>query len=133
MALPAVAETAYRVTKRPAPAGRLAFDDRIDAGPCRRDGPPVRRFAGSPVRRSAWSGRPPVHRFIPSAGPPVRRQRERVRRSGHRRTVVAMELPETMQPSSDERIAGWIGVMVALSAGAVWINRRRRAAGANRH
>jgi LPXTG-motif cell wall-anchored protein len=38
-----------------------------------------------------------------------------------------MELPETMQPSSDEHIAGWIGVMVALSAGALWINRRRRA------
>jgi hypothetical protein len=37
-----------------------------------------------------------------------------------------MELPETMQPSSDERLARWIGVFVALSAGAIWINRRSR-------
>jgi hypothetical protein len=37
-----------------------------------------------------------------------------------------MELPETMQPSSDERLAGWIGVLVALSAGALWIKRRSR-------
>ena len=37
-----------------------------------------------------------------------------------------MELPETMQPSSDGRLAGWIGVFVALSAGALWINRRSR-------
>jgi hypothetical protein len=33
-----------------------------------------------------------------------------------------------MQPSSDERLAGWIGVTIALTAAAVWINRRRRAA-----
>jgi hypothetical protein len=37
-----------------------------------------------------------------------------------------MELPETMQPSSDQRVAGWIGVLVGLSAGAFWINRRSR-------
>jgi LPXTG-motif cell wall-anchored protein len=37
-----------------------------------------------------------------------------------------MDLPETMQPSSDERLAGWIGVLVALSAGALWIKRRSR-------
>jgi hypothetical protein len=37
-----------------------------------------------------------------------------------------MELPETMQPSSDERLVGWIGVLVALSAGALWLNRRSR-------
>jgi hypothetical protein len=37
-----------------------------------------------------------------------------------------MELPVTMQPSSDERLAGWIGVMVALTAGAIWMNRRSR-------
>jgi hypothetical protein len=37
-----------------------------------------------------------------------------------------MEVPETMQRSSDERLAGWIGVLVALSAGAFWINRRSR-------
>jgi LPXTG-motif cell wall-anchored protein len=37
-----------------------------------------------------------------------------------------MELPETMRPSSDDRLAGWIGALVALSAGAFWINRRSR-------
>jgi hypothetical protein len=37
-----------------------------------------------------------------------------------------MELPETMQRSSDERLARWIGVMAVLTAGAVWINRRSR-------
>jgi hypothetical protein len=38
-----------------------------------------------------------------------------------------MPLPETMRPSSDERLAGWIGVTIALTAAAVWINRRKRA------
>jgi LPXTG-motif cell wall-anchored protein len=38
-----------------------------------------------------------------------------------------MELPETMQPSSDERLITWIGTLAVLTAGAVWINRRRRA------
>jgi LPXTG-motif cell wall-anchored protein len=42
-----------------------------------------------------------------------------------------MDLPETMQPSSDERIAGWIGAMIVLSAGALWINRRRRSRASN--
>jgi hypothetical protein len=35
-----------------------------------------------------------------------------------------MELPETMRPSSDQRLAGWIGILAALTAGALWINRR---------
>jgi hypothetical protein len=43
-----------------------------------------------------------------------------------------MELPETMQPSSDERLAGWIGVLIALTAGAIWINRRKRAGASDR-
>jgi hypothetical protein len=38
-----------------------------------------------------------------------------------------MDLPETLQPSSDERLAGWIGAGIALTAAAVWINRRKRA------
>ena len=40
-----------------------------------------------------------------------------------------MELPETMQPSSDERLITWIGTLAVLAAGAVWINRRRHARG----
>jgi hypothetical protein len=43
-------------------------------------------------------------------------------------TSWSMELPEVLQPSSDERLARGIGVMVALTAGAVWINRRSRRA-----
>jgi hypothetical protein len=38
-----------------------------------------------------------------------------------------MDLPETMPPSSNERLAGWIGVLIALAAGAVWIHRHNRA------
>jgi LPXTG-motif cell wall-anchored protein len=37
-----------------------------------------------------------------------------------------MELPETMRPSSDERLITWIGTLAVLTAGAIWINRRRR-------
>jgi hypothetical protein len=36
-----------------------------------------------------------------------------------------MELPETMQPTSDRRILTWLGAWVLLAAGAVWIDRRR--------
>jgi hypothetical protein len=35
-----------------------------------------------------------------------------------------MELPETMRPSPTSGLARWIGVLAALTAGALWINRR---------
>jgi hypothetical protein len=38
-----------------------------------------------------------------------------------------MDLPETMQPSSDRRLLTWLGTFAALTAGAVWIDRHRRA------
>jgi LPXTG-motif cell wall-anchored protein len=37
-----------------------------------------------------------------------------------------MELPESMRPSSDARILAWVGTLAALTAGAAWVNRRRR-------
>jgi LPXTG-motif cell wall-anchored protein len=37
-----------------------------------------------------------------------------------------MDLPESMQPSSDARILAWVGTLAALAAGALWVNRRRR-------
>jgi LPXTG-motif cell wall-anchored protein len=36
-----------------------------------------------------------------------------------------MGLPEHYSPSSDRRIATWIGALAALTAGAVLIRRRR--------
>lgn len=39
-----------------------------------------------------------------------------------------MDLPEHMQPSSDARIATWVGGFVALAVGALALKRRRRAA-----
>jgi LPXTG-motif cell wall-anchored protein len=36
-----------------------------------------------------------------------------------------VELPESMQPSSDARILAWVGALAALTAGALWVNRRR--------
>jgi hypothetical protein len=41
-----------------------------------------------------------------------------------------MDLPETMQPSSDRRLLTWLGTLAALTAGAVWIDRHRRSPGA---
>jgi LPXTG-motif cell wall-anchored protein len=37
-----------------------------------------------------------------------------------------MDLPDSMQPSSDARILAWLGTLAALTAGALWVNRRRR-------
>jgi LPXTG-motif cell wall-anchored protein len=37
-----------------------------------------------------------------------------------------MDLPDSMQPSSDARILAWVGTLAALTAGALWVNRRRR-------
>jgi hypothetical protein len=37
-----------------------------------------------------------------------------------------MALPDHQQPSSDRRIAAWIGTFAALTAGALWIKRSRR-------
>jgi LPXTG-motif cell wall-anchored protein len=37
-----------------------------------------------------------------------------------------MDLPDSMQPSSDARILAWVGTLAVLTAGALWINRRRR-------
>jgi hypothetical protein len=36
-----------------------------------------------------------------------------------------MALPEHFQPSSDRRIAAWLGAFAALTAGALWIRRSR--------
>ena len=36
-----------------------------------------------------------------------------------------MDLPEHLQPSSDARIAAWVGTFAALTIGAVWIRRSR--------
>lgn len=38
-----------------------------------------------------------------------------------------MDLPEHMRPSSDARIATWVGAFALLTLAAVSINRRRRA------
>jgi LPXTG-motif cell wall-anchored protein len=37
-----------------------------------------------------------------------------------------MDLPASMRPSSDARILAWVGTLAALTAGALWVNRRRR-------
>jgi LPXTG-motif cell wall-anchored protein len=37
-----------------------------------------------------------------------------------------MDLPESMRPSSDARILAWVGTLATLTAGALWVNRRRR-------
>jgi MYXO-CTERM domain-containing protein len=38
-----------------------------------------------------------------------------------------VDLPEHMQPSSDARIATWVGGLVALAVGALALKRRRDA------
>jgi LPXTG-motif cell wall-anchored protein len=38
-----------------------------------------------------------------------------------------VELPQTLAPSSDARILTWVGGLAALTAGALWVSRRRRA------
>ena len=43
----------------------------------------------------------------------------------------ATDLPEHLRPSSDARLARWLGALAAAAAGALWINRRRRSGGAD--
>jgi hypothetical protein len=43
-----------------------------------------------------------------------------------------MALPEHQQPSSDARIAAWLGTFAALTVGALWIKGRKARASSPR-
>jgi hypothetical protein len=38
---------------------------------------------------------------------------------------MSMELPDTMQPSSNRRILAWLGTFAAMTIGAAWVNHRK--------